>query len=616
MKLLFTSLFCIIAFLSKADNIISGKMSVSPGATETYTVNWDSWGSVYQNYANVSWTVTNGTVLFSDKHTVTVQWDDVPGWLNGIGTIEVYEDLGSQSGTAGIDIVNFIEGVLETCDGVKGPPAIFENFGTGINPGPPLPAGSITYQYNTGCNLTFGHYTRSNNTIGCNGQWLMLPEDHTPGDVNGYMLVVDGDKNSSIVYRSTATGLTQAFAYEFSVYLANLADPAVYEQPRLQFEIYDLSNNLIQASGSYPVGYDPSNPWQKLSFMFNLPSGTTSVQVVLRNVNNDDLGNDFVVDDLSFAPCYPPIIASFSNTRVINKSYVCNSGTVNLYSTWPTPTIPFINPSFKWQRSTDNGVTWADMSGANSQNATWLESIGGIYQYRMYAYETSNPSQFVVSNVLSYFVQKMIVDAKTYNIFNCISAPFQLIPSYRVQYADPSGPTLNYLYTWSPGTYLNSTSVEKPIISLPPLPPPPSINSPTPAPPIIRTYNLTVQNTNFAGCIASNVQTVAQYNPRKVAISNAFSPNGDGLNDLFRPINIQDYPGAEFWIWNRWGNQVFYSQGPTLLNYSWNGYYGGQPAEQGVYVWRVNIPGCPNNILNTAGSSITSNPFGNVTLVR
>jgi len=614
MKLLITCMLSILSLMASADNLITGKMSVAPGATETYTMNWPEWTNIHEFYANVTWNVSYGTVLSSDKHTITIQWDNIPAWLNGQGVIEVYEDLTTQTGYGYIDIVNYIVGTIETCSGVLGTPAIFEDFGTGLNPGPPLPAGATTYQYQADCYIQPGLYAVSNNVIVCNPNWLALPQDHTPSDVNGYMLLVDGDENVGEVYRTTVTGLTQAFGYEFSVYIANLADPSggFFERPQLHFELRDLSNNLIENSGTYTVEYDPANPWQKLSFMFDLPPGVTSLQVILVNEHNSRNGNDFAVDDISFAPCFPPILASFSNSSIVQKSYTCNNGTVNLYSWWPTPGIPFPNPSFRWQRSTNNGLSWVDIAGAASMSYVHTENTAGIYQYRMYAYESSDPSQFVVSNALTYFVQKMLVNAKTYNAFSCNPAPMQLMPGYYLQYSDPNGPALSYTFTWSPATHLSNPNIEKPVISLPPLTPP-NINAPTAPPPVVYTYNLVVANTNFTGCIASGTQTVKHYNPRKVAVPTAFTP-GAATNYLFRPINLQDYPGGEFWVWNRWGNLVFHSTGPTLLDYSWNGNYSnGQPADPGNYAWRVTIPGCPNNILNGAGNS---NPYGNVLLIR
>ena len=185
-----------------------------------------------------------------------------------------------------------------------------------------------------------------------------------------------------------------------------------------------------------------------------------------------------------------------------------------------------------------------------------------------------------------------------------------MIANYRLQYSDANGPALNYTFVWSPGTYLSNPNIASPTILLPALPIP--NNTAAPQPPINRAYTLTVQNTNF-GCVSSGVQTVSQYNPRKVFVPAGFTPNGDGVNDLFRPLNIQDYPGSKFWVFNRYGQIGFYSQGPTLLDYSWDGKFLNIPQSTFSYAWIVEIPGCPNNIDNGAGGNI---PKGNVLLIR
>lgn len=616
LKLFYSCLLSAFSFLAYADQSpVTGKIKVIPGEIETYTIDWIQWGSIYENYANVNWDITNGTVISSDKHTVTIQWNENPVWMNETGSISVTEDLGGGEGGLSVSIDNFTLTTSEACIGVLGTPVVFESFGAGLNPGPPILG--TNYIYRSYCTISPGDYTRRNSTVGCRGQWLGIPLDHTPGDINGYMLMVDGDTKRGEVFQTQVTaGLTSAFRYEFSAWIASLSGGSQNEKPKIHFELRDNSYNLVRQSGQLEVDYDPTDPWKRVSVMFDIPRGTTSLYILLINENNDYYGNDFVVDDLSFAPCYTPIIASFSNTTIEDRSYICNNGTVNLYSRWPTATIPFTNPSFKWQRSIDEGTSWTDMPGATALNFTKTESVAGIYQYRMYAYETSNPSQFVTSNAITYYVQKMVVNAKTYSVYSCNTSPVQLVPSYYLQYSDPSGPALSYIFNWSPSTYLNSSNIEAPTISLPPLTPP-NINAPAPPPPINYIYSLNVQNTNFIGCVASNTQTVLHYNPRKVVVPTAFTPDGDGINDLFRPLNLQDYPGGEFWIWNRWGNLVFYSQGPTLLDNSWNGNYSnGQPADPGNYVWRVAIPGCPTYIWNGAGGSQINVPNGNVVLIR
>lgn len=64
----------------------------------------------------------------------------------------------------------------------------------------------------------------------------------------------------------------------------------------------------------------------------------------------------------------------------------------------------------------------------------------------------------------------------------------------------------------------------------------------------------------------------------------AFTPNGDGRNDFFRPIYrcpIYDYTIS---IYNRWGERVFYTTDPQV---GWNGKINGKTADVATYVWIV-----------------------------
>ena len=73
----------------------------------------------------------------------------------------------------------------------------------------------------------------------------------------------------------------------------------------------------------------------------------------------------------------------------------------------------------------------------------------------------------------------------------------------------------------------------------------------------------------------------------KVAIPNAFTPNGDGKNDVFFPIlagNFQEV--TEFRIYNRWGQMVHNSNTP------WDGTFDSktQPAGTFVYYTIIRVP--------------------------
>jgi gliding motility-associated-like protein len=72
-------------------------------------------------------------------------------------------------------------------------------------------------------------------------------------------------------------------------------------------------------------------------------------------------------------------------------------------------------------------------------------------------------------------------------------------------------------------------------------------------------------------------------------IPNAFSPNGDGVNDVFRIENITYQKLVEFRIFNRWGKQVFEVSDPAK---GWDGTQDNKPSDIGTYYYlvRLNYP--------------------------
>jgi gliding motility-associated-like protein len=70
-------------------------------------------------------------------------------------------------------------------------------------------------------------------------------------------------------------------------------------------------------------------------------------------------------------------------------------------------------------------------------------------------------------------------------------------------------------------------------------------------------------------------------------VPNAFSPNGDGVNDHLEFFFKSDYEfTGELHIFDRWGNRLFEAKNVDALNpVRWNGRYQGVPLERGVYVW-------------------------------
>jgi gliding motility-associated-like protein len=65
-------------------------------------------------------------------------------------------------------------------------------------------------------------------------------------------------------------------------------------------------------------------------------------------------------------------------------------------------------------------------------------------------------------------------------------------------------------------------------------------------------------------------------------VPTAFTPNGDGLNDLFKPILSGNITRFNFSIYNRWGEKVFETQSPGQ---GWTGKLNGVPVANGVFIW-------------------------------
>ena len=92
-------------------------------------------------------------------------------------------------------------------------------------------------------------------------------------------------------------------------------------------------------------------------------------------------------------------------------------------------------------------------------------------------------------------------------------------------------------------------------------------------------YDVLLIQTNEYGCSDTaygNVDVTGEVN-----IPNVFTPNGDGVNDIFQVIytGLRDY---QVTIFNRWGREV-YSWGD--VNSGWDGKINGEPAADGVYFW-------------------------------
>jgi gliding motility-associated-like protein len=118
------------------------------------------------------------------------------------------------------------------------------------------------------------------------------------------------------------------------------------------------------------------------------------------------------------------------------------------------------------------------------------------------------------------------------------------------------------------------------------------------------TYNVAVYDHPFCQKIQGVV--VQEKCPLRLYIPSAFTPDGDGMNDLFYPV-APNYETLEFTIFNRWGQVLFESSDGK----PWNGTFHGKDVQQGVYVWKCTAIGFDKEY---HGKTISKN--GTVTLLR
>ena len=125
-------------------------------------------------------------------------------------------------------------------------------------------------------------------------------------------------------------------------------------------------------------------------------------------------------------------------------------------------------------------------------------------------------------------------------------------------------------YAWHPGSYLSDSTIRNP-------------NGTFPVP---GKFLYEIHVTDFNGCsredtISVSVIKETQEEKHLVFLPNAFTPNGDHVNDVFAPITTGNIILKSFWIHNRSGQSV-------CNNISgWDGTTHGVPQSNGIYMWRL-----------------------------
>ncbi len=232
------------------------------------------------------------------------------------------------------------------------------------------------------------------------------------------------------------------------------------------------------------------------------------------------------------------------------------------------------NVTMFYSASTDGGWNaqgnWRSNALWNYTGAATLGSGQGFSTVTVPNYNSFNDIQFALAS------KSFTIDA---------GADLQLVEGETGQFSPIVTNVVSPVFDWLPTTFLACADCPTPDVT----------------PTQTTVYTLLV--TDAAGCSASDtVRAVVM--PDLLLLPTAFSPNGDGVNDLFRPAN-KNLRKFNMQIYNRWGELVFETDNPKE---GWDGVFKDREQQLGVFVWKVDY--------QTTNMKKNRYESGNVTLIR
>ena len=542
------------------------------------------------------------------------------------------------------------------------------------------------YTYSPGNGFSEGTYNVGSNVAAWHSG-LAACNDHGTGTGNGQMLMVNGSAEAGAIVWSQSVSVQPNTNYVFSAWLAALgqSNPA-----QLQFFINGLPmGNSLVASGSN---------CQWLEFYTTWNSGQwTQVEISIVNQNTQTAGNDFALDDISFAPVYIQrdsvnIEISQAAVSIAPLPDICSGTSFQLLASglqnysWNNPALlsnAFVsNPTAVIQDNTEFIVAGTNEFGCTASDTLTvtifpkpsiqltddltvckgsenvLTVTGGVsYLWQPHPSlqdnSSSNPTvtpsastTYIVEVTDQYncrFVDSVLVDVWPDPIFTISPREARVCKDDSLQLFASGGDR----YLWTPDTGLSANNVANPTVAsvqqsgtyevqivedrcgvsatlrtdiiMLPKPslsvsksndldctvsqatlsvfgassyswqPAATLNNPNSSSPVASpkvTTRYTVKGVSAEGCVSEDSITlkVEAINESQYWMPNAFTPNGDGLNDCFGVKYWGVTESFELSIYNRWGELIFQSKDPRAC---WDGRYKGTPQDAGVFVYMI-----------------------------
>lgn len=281
-----------------------------------------------------------------------------------------------------------------------------------------------------------------------------------------------------------------------------------------------------------------------------------------------DFGVPGAPQDHSFEPTFVyPDTGTFTVKLIVNPGETCPDSIFRLVKVYPRFSTSF---SYDGSQCVGTPVNFIDQSVNTIKPVTqwqWYFGDGTTSGLQNPDHAYASPGTFYTMLVSENI--KLCRDTAVHEViiqnFKPYAGDDTIIVKGEHVHFDGHGGTQ---YTWTPSLYLDDTGVHDPWGYFP--------DTGT------FFYRMFVQSAY--GCGGYDDVRVRVVDKASFFIPTGFSPNGDGLNDYFRPMAVGYKELRYLRVFNRWGECVYYG---TDLEVGWNGKYKGQLSEMGVYFWEI-----------------------------
>ena len=154
------------------------------------------------------------------------------------------------------------------------------------------------------------YYAFASHTNDCfSKDWHTLPEDHTPGDDEGKMMLVNSSAKPGLFFVTILNGFRPNTNYELGVWMMNLCKlhtPCTPIPPDISMALETDGGKRLIDFNTGILSQNDFAQWKRYYGFFTTPADVTSLTLKMVNFTPGGCGDDFAMDDITVRECYPP----------------------------------------------------------------------------------------------------------------------------------------------------------------------------------------------------------------------------------------------------------------------------------------------------------------------